>query len=137
MKSSFKDRLTIISLIVIFVAIIATMGYVGLSKHKPTAMLTNEIIVVDRGNSAKIEQLRNRPQDYAFIVQDNENLYLNAFRYSSTQNSFLESKFIIPSEQLNELSVDKSYWFNVKLSDSDDSENGTISKIYTSNPAAK
>lgn len=140
MKSNFKDRLIVMALVIIFLAVTTTVGYITFSKHSPTGVLTSEIIIVDKEDFSRIEQLKNRPQDYAFLVQDGENSYLRAFRYSNTKSTFLEHKFTVDSEQLKELSVNKSYWFYVKFSDPDNPDNldsGKIKKIYTSDPAAR
>lgn len=140
MKSTFKDRLTVMALVIVFLAVITTVGYITFSKHNPTGVLTSEIIIVDKEDFSRIEQLKNRPQDYAFLVQDGENSYLRVFRYSNTKNTFLEHKFTLSSEQLKELSVNKSYWFSVKLSEPDNLDNldsGEVKKVYTSDPAAR
>lgn len=138
MRSSLKDRIIIVLIISIGVLVVLAMIYSFNTRYKSTGMLTASIKVITEEDKDEIETLRRRKEGYAFVVKGETEQFLKVYMYSSFKETYSEAKFIVTNKQLEQITVGKPYWFQIKfINPEGESEDGVVKKVYTSNPALR
>jgi hypothetical protein len=130
MKSSSKDRIKLLLILIVFLLVLTVMGYM-IFNPKVTGMTASaKIVKVD--NAQQIEFYKEYTKPYAIKVKENNKFYLKYYSYGN--NVSYESKFDLTTDQFNKLVEGTDYWFDIKFSKRGDKTKGIIKKIYTENP---
>jgi hypothetical protein len=135
MRAAFKERSVVMLWIVIFILVVAWVGYLAFGKPKVTGEITTGVEIVKTENVQQIEMYKKYLISYAFKAQDNNKFYLKYYTYDN-MTPVDERKLDLTREQYNKLLEGNKYWFEVKYSKKDD-RSGSIKEIFTDDPARR
>lgn len=133
MKSSTKESIIMYSILAVILLIILGIGYAAFGPKKTTGLITTDIKIIDKSYLEEKKSQGYSGQNFAVKAEGGKN-QLVVYMYASAKKSFIESTFDFNKKDFDSIEVDKTYWFNVKLYNKDDTESGKVLGIYTESP---
>lgn len=120
--------------IVIFILVVAWVGYLAFGNPKSSGMIASaEVVKADSIEQIEIYKKYHLP--YGFKIQEENKFYLNFYTYEN-MTPVDERKLEITREQYNKLVEGNKYWFEVRYSKKAD-RTGIIKEIFTDDPARR
>lgn len=134
MKSSLKYKIILMTVLIVVLALLLRVFYLGIAKQKSTDMTTSGIYIIDTNELEVKKQQKNESSKFAIKVQEENNQYLKVFSYNPNKDTFVEYRLDFSKENFSKLRAGETYWFHVKLYNRDNTDDGKVVTVYKDNP---
>lgn len=134
MRAVSRDRSKLLFISIALLAGLFIIGNLAFGNHraKSGGMYTSAVKIVKVDDTEAINSCKKYSTPYAHRVKEDGKIYLKYFSWLSGQPS--NGIFTMTSEQYEELTEGKLYWFNIDFDKTNDASTGKVKRVYKENP---